>query len=421
MFFNKVFAQVETRFVTIQLGAVDFWTPQTGNIFISKSKYNSRYQIYWDPSVLISYQNTITSGFQIETKITLSNLFIPSIKNDTLYQKYKSTNRTNPTYQSKQYEHSFIYLQQNILYSIFENSNHRILPQIQGGLGYFYHKNNSGVTTNFGLNIITRLYRQVYANAEASYHYTLNNRYQNFFQYGIGIKIPLKRKFNNVLEKSLNSVQQNSQKPISKEINTNYYFHDYTKNMDTDGDGIFDIEDQCPKVKGVVSAMGCPDADNDGVPDHKDLCPFVYAKTANGCPDNMEEAKTLNVSNKPNDTIVKEVEQASKMIQFNSGTDYLLPSAYPALKKIVEIIISDTLLQVTIEGYSDNTGQEDENIMLSQKRADACKKYFIAKGVKAERITSIGYGDMNPIADNETIEGRATNRRTEIHLSYDGE
>jgi outer membrane protein OmpA-like peptidoglycan-associated protein len=71
---------------------------------------------------------------------------------------------------------------------------------------------------------------------------------------------------------------------------------------------------------------------------------------------------------------------------------------------------------VDIEGHTDNIGKADDNLQLSQNRADACKQYLVKKGIEESRISSVGYGDMRPIADNATEEGRAKNRRTEFNI-----
>lgn len=71
-------------------------------------------------------------------------------------------------------------------------------------------------------------------------------------------------------------------------------------------------------------------------------------------------------------------------------------------------------LRLKINGYTDDIGSEDDNIILSENRAKAVKEYLIAKGIAEERIEIKGFGGLNPIASNETEEGRSKNRRVEI-------
>ena len=77
---------------------------------------------------------------------------------------------------------------------------------------------------------------------------------------------------------------------------------------------------------------------------------------------------------------------------------------------------ADKNATVTIEGYTDADASDEYNLKLSQKRANAVKTYLISRGIAANRITSIAHGEQNPIADNETPEGKAKNRRVVISV-----
>jgi outer membrane protein OmpA-like peptidoglycan-associated protein len=118
--------------------------------------------------------------------------------------------------------------------------------------------------------------------------------------------------------------------------------------------------------------------------------------------------------------IAAKVKDAAAQILFNSGTAYIHPSSYYALDTIVRVLKNDPLWHVDIEGHTDNTGGEKQNLLLSQQRADACKEYLIRAGISENRISAIGYGDLNPIADNSSEEGRKINRRTEFLLFKPG-
>jgi outer membrane protein OmpA-like peptidoglycan-associated protein len=64
-----------------------------------------------------------------------------------------------------------------------------------------------------------------------------------------------------------------------------------------------------------------------------------------------------------------------------------------------------------VEGHTDNTGSDSYNLKLSQQRADAVRQYLLAKGISGTRIEAKGFGEMQPVGDNATAEGRALNRR----------
>lgn len=101
-------------------------------------------------------------------------------------------------------------------------------------------------------------------------------------------------------------------------------------------------------------------------------------------------------------------------IQFRSGRAVIKVISYTSLNKIVRLMNENPDVTLRIEGYTDNKGNALGNIRLSQKRADAVKAYLVARGIDAERILTFGYGAENPIADNETPEGRTLNRRVDL-------
>ncbi|MCL4151243.1 UNVERIFIED_CONTAM: hypothetical protein GTU68_053246 [Idotea baltica] len=87
------------------------------------------------------------------------------------------------------------------------------------------------------------------------------------------------------------------------------------------------------------------------------------------------------------------------------------------MDQIAEIINRYPKYALSIEGHTDNTGNADYNQQLSEKRARRCFDYLVNKGVSASRISSAGYGETRPIADNDTKTGRSLNRRVEFNLS----
>jgi outer membrane protein OmpA-like peptidoglycan-associated protein len=177
---------------------------------------------------------------------------------------------------------------------------------------------------------------------------------------------------------------------------------------DSDNDGIMDKEDRCPKERGDKAMNGCPDNDGDGIADFEDSCPDKPGVKANrGCPAIEEKEKK---------EIIEKINYAAKAIQFESGKDVIKPSSYATLDNIVSIMKLYIGTNWSIEGHTDDQGDDKMNQDLSDRRAAAVKKYFIDKGIKESRLSSVGYGESKPIANNKTSAGRAQNRRVEILL-----
>lgn len=103
-------------------------------------------------------------------------------------------------------------------------------------------------------------------------------------------------------------------------------------------------------------------------------------------------------------------------IAFAPGRAALRPEAKASLGKLVAFVNRDPTKPIRIEGHTDSRGNPNANQMLSQRRADSVRDALIAAGVTANRMTSIGLGEDQPVADNQTEEGRAKNRRVDVIL-----
>ena len=152
-----------------------------------------------------------------------------------------------------------------------------------------------------------------------------------------------------------------------------------------------------PAAAPVVAAVPA-DSDGDGVPDDVDKCPDSPADKpvdADGC------------------TIVSVV---LKNVQFESNSSELTAGSSDSLDKVVNAMNEYDQLRIEIQAHTDNTGDAAYNLSLSEKRANSVRAYLIAKGVAANRMEVKGYGETQPIADNGTRDGRATNRRVELKV-----
>ncbi|HOO70822.1 MAG TPA: OmpA family protein [Spirochaetota bacterium] len=103
----------------------------------------------------------------------------------------------------------------------------------------------------------------------------------------------------------------------------------------------------------------------------------------------------------------------SDKIHFKTGSSSILHESYPELDKI-STILAQRDEKIRIEGHTDTDGKAHTNQILSLERAKSIKEYLVTKGIKAERLSIIGYGESKPIAGNSSEEGKAQNRRVEF-------
>ncbi len=197
--------------------------------------------------------------------------------------------------------------------------------------------------------------------------------------------------------------------------------------QDTDSDGIPDSRDRCAGTpRGVtVGSEGCAlDEDGDGVPDLLDRCP----NTRNGIkvdPAGCEAAVT-KPSPKPATATASAIPEtmapasgamASTVltgVNFESGSARIKGESFGTLDDVVVQMKSNPGMKAEIAGFTDDSGSASLNRTLSQRRAEAVMNYLISKGIPADSLTAKGYGPDQPLAGNDTAEGKAKNRRVEF-------
>ena len=182
---------------------------------------------------------------------------------------------------------------------------------------------------------------------------------------------------------------------------------------DRDGDTIPDYEDRCPDEPGLIEFKGCNPTDTDGdtIADHIDKCP-TKPETVNGyededgCPDADPDAKVSLEDGKIN---IKE------QVFFETSNAKIKPESFDLLNQVAKLLIDNPHIgNITVEGHTDSRGKYKSNMKLSQDRANSVVKYLVEHGVDPNRLNAVGYGPDRPIDDNETVEGRAKNRRVEF-------
>lgn len=111
-----------------------------------------------------------------------------------------------------------------------------------------------------------------------------------------------------------------------------------------------------------------------------------------------------------------EVSSKSYQIQFETGSSIIKPESYSELDEILKSSVVAEGLKVGVYGHTDNTGNSNANQKLSEERANSVKSYLISKGLMTSRIEAKGFGQSQPIAENNTSTGKAQNRRVQIVL-----
>ncbi len=105
-----------------------------------------------------------------------------------------------------------------------------------------------------------------------------------------------------------------------------------------------------------------------------------------------------------------------KNVFFETGLSSLRKESFPALNELVDALKAKTNLVIEIAGHTDNVGTPESNQKLSTDRANSVRDYLIKHGIGPKRVTAKGYGETQPVASNETPDGRQQNRRTEVRI-----
>ncbi|MEE9373784.1 MAG: TonB-dependent receptor [Saprospiraceae bacterium] len=232
--------------------------------------------------------------------------------------------------------------------------------------------------------------------------------------------------------------------------------------MDTDGDGIKDSKDACPDIAGIRKFKGCPMSAEDMVAKAAAEAKVAAeaAKAARMAAEKEARMKAEAAAKAAADRAAAEVaaaeakmkaEKAAEMkaaeeakmkaqaesrrvegirvrnaeitkrftaslrgLQFNTSRSTFKSSSIAKMNEAVAIMQQYSDINVLIQGHTDSQGKAENNLKLSQSRADAVKEYLVSKGIAAHRLSTNGLGEDYPIADNNTSTGRKENRRVEF-------
>lgn len=168
---------------------------------------------------------------------------------------------------------------------------------------------------------------------------------------------------------------------------------------------------------GLICYAQDGDEDGDGVFDRRDRCPDTPANTPvdhRGCP-----LPQYPASVKPAEPAQSEVITLSDAgdVLFAFNQSELTPTAKSQLDSIMGKLQDADVISIKVIGFTDSVGSDAYNQGLSERRASSVAEYLLSQGVAPNKITSEGKGESQPVADNETDEGRAKNRRVELHIN----
>jgi len=185
----------------------------------------------------------------------------------------------------------------------------------------------------------------------------------------------------------------------------------YTYAPDSDGDGVLDENDRCPDTPAgaEVDKFGCAlDGDNDGVINLYDECPHTPAGVE------VDEKGCEVQKVEEHEDVILSAAQGEALFDVDKST--IKPEYAEELDSLVGFMRENPGVVVSVEGHTDSTGPAAYNKKLSERRAEAVKDYLVDKGIDAGRISTVGMGESQPVADNATKAGRRQNRRAVIDV-----
>jgi OOP family OmpA-OmpF porin len=201
--------------------------------------------------------------------------------------------------------------------------------------------------------------------------------------------------------------------------------------LDDDGDGVPNAADKCPGTPAgaKVDANGCEsDSDGDGVADSRDQCPNTPAGAKvddKGCELDGDGDGVVDSEDKCPDTpkgdrvdavgcTFKE-ELVLQGVIFETNSAELRPESIPVLQNAIATLKRYPELRIEVAGHTDSRGSDAYNLQLSARRAESVLKYLVDGGV-TNTLSSRGYGERQPVASNNTEEGRQQNRRVVLRV-----
>ncbi len=165
----------------------------------------------------------------------------------------------------------------------------------------------------------------------------------------------------------------------------------YAQDGDEDSDGVFDRRDRCP------------DTPENTPVDHRG-CPLPQYPVTEKVPEPVPQTEVITLSDAGN-------------VLFDFDKSDLTPGAKAQLDTLMDKLRNADVVSIKVIGHTDSKGSDAYNQALSERRASSVAAYLLSQGLAPNKLTSEGRGESEPVADNATDEGRAQNRRVELHIN----
>ena len=242
--------------------------------------------------------------------------------------------------------------------------------------------NDDSALLNYGVGLRYDIpYYGIAVKGDVRHLFSINDK-ENDVMYTLGLAMPLGKKYSENIVAKVPVIEEEII-PVVPVVDG-----------DDDNDGVLNSKDLCPdSLPGaVVNENGCEnDDDNDSVVNRLDKCP----NTSEGVTVNAEGCvATINLN-----------------INFDTNSDTVKSTYNAKLQEFAAILNENTKLKATIEAHTDSRGSDTYNQKLSERRAASAVKALEGLNISPDRLQSIGYGETQPIASNDTKEGRTENRR----------
>ncbi|KQT66771.1 outer membrane protein OmpA-like peptidoglycan-associated protein [Pseudomonas sp. 2957] len=169
---------------------------------------------------------------------------------------------------------------------------------------------------------------------------------------------------------------------------------------------------------GLICYAQDGDEDSDGVFDRRDRCPDTPENTEvdhRGCPLPQYPVAVKPVEPAPQSEVITLSDAGNVLFDFDKSD--LTPAAKAQLDTLMDKLRNADVVSIKVIGHTDSKGSDAYNQALSERRASSVAAYLLSQGLAPNKLTSEGRGESEPVADNASDEGRADNRRVELHIN----